>query len=424
MSHHHLRLRGATRGFSLLELTLCLVVLGVVGLLLARWIGMETEDRAQSQQRSLLQRADDAITAFAAAQARLPCPAADTEGNEDCSLAVGHLPFRTLGLPDARAGLLRYGVYRGAEVADTDADLATLHDRNQPLQIIASLPGVIVGQVAPLPSCGAECTAMPQLRLNGLDLCVGLRNAMGHPVDTGRVHTLRPELPLTTVAGNVAYALASVAPNQAAPQHTGSSLGFVSPRQPSTQDYRDKVVAVGLDQLWDRLSCGDALAAATHAQANAAAAAALNVPAMEDYEEQLAIMVDGADAAVLAANAALVGSAAQVAYAAGGVFDTVGETLNTLGAWNWRINLSIVGVGSAVGSVIAAATAKGLADTYRTKAGNLHNEFRNTFPAAASALERNLATELYRADMIGLYPDPAAAAVARTWVPAAANPGP
>ena len=57
------------------------------------------------------------MTAFAAANSRLPCPAADTNGNEDCSRTVGLLPFRSIGLPDSRAGLLRYGVYRGADAA-------------------------------------------------------------------------------------------------------------------------------------------------------------------------------------------------------------------------------------------------------------------------------------------------------------------
>ena len=408
-------------GFSLLELTVSLVILGLLGVLLARWIGMESDDRAQLVQRSLLQRADDALTAFAAANSRLPCPAADASGHEDCSRAVGLLPFRDLGLPDSRAGLLRYGVYRGPDAtpAGADADLAALRDRNKLLQVMA-MPGtgVVIGEVTNLPSCGQECTAMPQLRLNGLDFCVGLRNAMQHPTDASRVHTLRPELPVTAIAGNVAYALSGSAPGQANALHSGNSLAFASPRQPSSPNYSDKVLAVGLDQLWTRLDCGDALGAATLGQANAAAAAVLNVPAMSDYKEQLAIMAQMADAGVLSADAALVGSIAQVGYATGGVFDTVGETLATLGAWNWRINLSIVGIGSAVGSVIAAGVAKGQADSYKNKAYTLAGEFNDTFPKQATELENNLTREVYRADMLGLYPEPKSASTAKAYVPA------
>ena len=407
-------------GFSLLELTIALVILGIIGVLLARWIGMEADDRMQLAQRTMLQRADDALTAFAAANSRLPCPAADTGGNEDCSRAVGQFPFRSVGLPDSRAGLLRYGVYRGEDAA-ADADLAALHDRNKPLQIIANVPGVIVGQASQLPNCGTDCAALPQLQLNGLDFCVGLRNAMQHPVDTSRVHTLNPGLPLTTIAGNVAYALASSAPGQAATMHDGGSLAFASPRQPSSQTYGDKVLAVGLDQMWSRLDCGDSLAAASHAQANAAAAAALNVPAMDDYKEQLAIMLDMANAGVMSADAALVGSLAQIAYATGGIFDTVGETLNTLGAWNWRINLSIVGVGSAVGSVVAAGVAKGMADAFKNQASTINSNFNDNkrFPTRAKALENELEDELYRADMLGLYPDMASRDKAKTYQRAA-----
>lgn len=422
--HAPYRAHRAAAGFSLLELTLSLVILGVIGVLLARWIGMESEDRSQLVQRTLLQRADDAITAFAASNGRLPCPAADTGGGEDCSRAVGLLPFRSLGLPDSRAGLLRYGVYRGEDTRPegADADLAVLHDRNRVLQVTAMAgTGVVLGEVFTLPGCGAECAAMPQLQLNGLDFCVGLRNAMQHPTDASRVHTLRPVLPAMEIAGNVAYALSSNAPGQANALHTGTSLAFASPRQASSPNYGDKVVAVGLDQMWSRLNCGDALGAATYGQANAAAAATLNVPAMYDYKEQLAIMDQMADAGVLSANAALVGSIAQVGYATGGVFDTVGETLATLGAWNWRINLSIVGIGSAVGSVIAAGIAKGKADAYKGQASSLAAEFNTTFPANAAALETSLDTELYRADMLGLYPDLQSQATAKAYVPPATS---
>ena len=85
-----------------------------------------------------------------------------------------------------------------------------------PLQVTAMAgTGVVLGEVFTLPGCGAECAAMPQLQLNGLDFCVGLRNAMQHPTDASRVHTLRPVLPAMEIAGNVAYALSSSAPGQA-----------------------------------------------------------------------------------------------------------------------------------------------------------------------------------------------------------------
>ena len=126
---------------------------------------------------------------------------------------------------------------------------------------------------------------------------------------------------------------------------------------------------------------------------------------MDDYREQLSIMLDMSKASVMSADAALVGSLAQIGYATGGIFDTIGETLNTLGAWNWRINLSIVGVGSAVGSVIAAGIAKGAADSFKNRASTLNTDFNNRFPSEARALEGTLGNELRRADMLGLYPD-------------------
>ena len=63
------------RGYTLIELTVTLLILGVVGIFLARWVASFNEQRRYGQQRELIQRADEALTAFAVGRARLPCPA-------------------------------------------------------------------------------------------------------------------------------------------------------------------------------------------------------------------------------------------------------------------------------------------------------------------------------------------------------------
>lgn len=424
-------------GFSLVELTVVLVILGIIGVLLVRWIGMDAADRTQAAQRDLLQRADDALLGFAAIQSRLPCPDADGDGREDCagSLAVGALPYVTLGLPDRRAAAIRYGVLRRAgevlTVPDFDtatwdmpanADLAAAVDRAQTLQVIVNAPTVEPASQVRLwntcdflPASSPTCDDLPQLRTNGLDMCEALRAASLLPASAGFVHTLRED-GSGEIAGNVAYAMALPDALNPSPLHTGASVAFHSPRRPSggADHYQDKVLAVGLDQLWTRLRCGDSYGPAIYAHANVAVAARLTTPAMHNYGEQLEIMLDLAVANNHSADAGLVSAAAQITSATAGVLDTIGETFETYGAWNWRVAVATAGIGTAVGGMIAAGIMKGYATTYENRARALVQEFKSdvNFPGQSEVLETAIEAEAQRANMLGVYPDAAARSAA------------
>mgnify|MGYP006272967217 CR=1 FL=1 len=112
------------RGFTLLELAIVLLALGLVlagglGPLAAR---LEARDRAATQ--AALEAARDALLGFAAARGRLPCPDADGDGRADppfdpgrkasatCTRAAGRLPWVELGVAgtDAWGGALGYVV--------------------------------------------------------------------------------------------------------------------------------------------------------------------------------------------------------------------------------------------------------------------------------------------------------------------------
>jgi prepilin-type N-terminal cleavage/methylation domain-containing protein len=108
-------------GFTLLEMLVVLLVMGILLSGLAMPLGTQVNLRRQDETRRRLEEAKEALLGFAAANARLPCPAsASSRGQEsfaaagdaingDCSnFHDGYLPAATLGLsPLDSEGFLR-----------------------------------------------------------------------------------------------------------------------------------------------------------------------------------------------------------------------------------------------------------------------------------------------------------------------------
>jgi len=94
-------------GFTLLEISIVLVILGVLANAFLQPIGSQLESAKRKETRDLLLRVEQAVTGFAAAHGRLPCPAPfDQTAIEiiDCTLTsrYGTVPAVTLALPGKR----------------------------------------------------------------------------------------------------------------------------------------------------------------------------------------------------------------------------------------------------------------------------------------------------------------------------------
>ncbi|MDR0771389.1 MAG: hypothetical protein LBE75_09415 [Burkholderiales bacterium] len=366
-------------GFSLLELAIIVLLLGLLTTLTWKFIGQRVQQQAAVKTYSLLERADWALTGFIMSHHRLPCPDTNQDGEENCggSDQVGTLPYKTLGLADARAGQIRYGVLRRTEVvADPEADLAV--DPAPPLPRAADLT-VATDRFYPLlagigHSGGGFQSTLPDLTTstglsgrvyrgvqaynaelgeqNGLDFCWALRVAEdplpGNDAISQNVHVLVNGQPR-----QVAYALALPGAlnmdddNNLFDGAQVSALAFNAPQQAQTYLNDDRVRAVSPGVLWDRHKCGEAMASIGHAQANTATAAVILYHGLYDYEQVLEQSVALASSQITIASAGVVSAVAMIIDAVAGAFHAAGDMAKLFGVAAWSIAAAVLMAASA-----------------------------------------------------------------------------
>jgi prepilin-type N-terminal cleavage/methylation domain-containing protein len=152
------------RGFSLLELSLVMVILA---LLSSGMLASLSSQRASSETQEALRQLDtarEALYGFAMTHGRLPCPATPTQANtasnagrENCALQHGVLPWAELALPEADPWGRRFTYHAGSQFtaaltngALTSFTLATTGTANvkdaasASYNIAADLPAVIL----------------------------------------------------------------------------------------------------------------------------------------------------------------------------------------------------------------------------------------------------------------------------------------
>ncbi len=96
-----------TRGFSLIEMAVVMMIMGLLLSGLFQAMGQSTENTRRTDTTSLLNQVEEALYGYAQAYGRLPCPGIDTSagvesvavvGTGQCTQAHGFVPHVTLGL--------------------------------------------------------------------------------------------------------------------------------------------------------------------------------------------------------------------------------------------------------------------------------------------------------------------------------------
>ena len=337
-------------GFSLVEIGVVLMVLGVLSVGGVAYWRTAGQQRVTVAERDLLGRAEQAMLGFAHAQYRLPCPDTNSDGIEDCGVPgsinhVGGLPWLTLQLPEAAAAQFKFGVYRAPHVnAWLDTDLSVAKDRMRPLVPVASAGTVAAADLL----LGST---------NLLDFCAALTLASSAPATAASLAVMDSRI---TPAARRPMAFVIASPGLLDADGNGDRFDglnstastalptFEAANRNINDSYDDRLLAMGFDKMFAQLNCGPAMSAIGHSHFNASLSAAIMQLAISDHYAQLQV-------SVLLAAAGVASGVAGVSSAAAGLANAVAALSNAT-------TFTVVTYGSTAG-LIAAATAAVIVNT-------------------------------------------------------------
>jgi len=310
---------GHQRGIGLLQALLLVLLTGaavVAGLTLLR----APQPAAHAAlQEDALRWADEALVAYAAAHARLPCPVSSPTSPASACVGPGEkgwLPTRALeAVHPGGAGPtppMRYVVFRG----DPDSDLATASNTFSPHRW--------------------DRTSHELPEINGLDLCAKLGVAARATHATPRTDRARTLDPNGSVV-NIAYGLVAPGPTPGLfgrfdGDNQDSDAAIAPPSLAASADYDDRTRARGFGELGQTLGCGFTDPASADGLALAAVdMMALAVDVSDEVKEQHESNKEDTQLAVVMASVSLVFAGINVALAGASIANAV-STLATASA--------------------------------------------------------------------------------------------
>jgi len=389
-------------GYTLIELSVAVMIIGLVVTVLASLYPKITESTAKQQSQNQSVKLEQTILGFIFATGRLPCPASDMNGVEDCSLEKGELPYRTLGLAVPvrnQAGVaLRYAVFDKALTGAGDMELTVLKDRYQ--AYITTDDNSVSNRPV------AQHTILNAGNPNSMDMCQALLNGSNTTGDSTKLHTGSG-----ASLKHIAYLIHDLGLEDADSLNglfdgsntvTTTDLAFNAPTDSPVSTNDDRIYVKTFDQLWVSLDCGSVTSAVGHAHPNVASATAIMNQSLADYKVQAELGADVAGADIAAAAAAILSGVSGTASAAATIPIATSLSINTAGAAAPTAALSVAAVAAAAASVVTASVVTAMAAANKIGADQLVVDV-NTMLTEINTLNSSVYTNAVNADAAGLY---------------------